>query len=64
MRHSTRKVTRGSGRPARGGRCVEYDPHEAIDLELLHLWIGLSRLREQFCSQPRRRPRGGPTGTM
>lgn len=56
MRHSGRKVTPGSKRS--GSRIVHDDPHDAIDLELLRLWMGLSRLRERLWDGARHvRPR-------
>jgi hypothetical protein len=35
---------------------VTDDPHDAIDLELLALWFGISRLREHLRGTGRRRP--------
>jgi hypothetical protein len=31
------------------------DPHDAIDQELLGIWLSISRLRELILSRPRRR---------
>lgn len=50
---------RGNAAPAQGARdgCPPADdPHDAIDLELLALWLGISRLRESLrMSRGRRR---------
>lgn len=53
MRHSGRKITPGRKRPGRRSDVVHDDPHDAIDLELLRLWMGLSRLRERLCDGAR-----------
>lgn len=58
MRHSGRKVTPGPKRSARRGNVLRDDPRDALDLELLRLWMGLSRLREKLCDGAlRARPR-------
>lgn len=58
MRHSGRKATPGPKRSVRRGDVVHDDPHDAIDLELLRLWMGLSRLRERLSRGARKvRPR-------
>lgn len=54
MRHSERKITPRPKRPRRRGNVRRDDPHDAVDLELLRLWMGLSRLRETLCDAARR----------
>jgi hypothetical protein len=38
----------GDIRPVRGGTQLRSDRHDAIELEVLGLWIGLSRLQQIF----------------
>lgn len=48
MRHSARKITHRSKRPTRRCEIAQDNPHDAIALEFLRLWMGLSRLRERL----------------
>jgi hypothetical protein len=43
MGYSARKATSGPIRPVRGGTQLPSDPHDAIELEVLGLWLGLAR---------------------
>lgn len=53
MRHSGRKNTAGRKPPVTFDTFGQDDPHDTIALELLRLWIGLSRLREDMRTQTR-----------
>jgi hypothetical protein len=46
MGYSARKATSGPIRPVRGGTQLRNDPHDAIELEVLGLWLGLARLHQ------------------
>jgi hypothetical protein len=45
MGYSARKARSGPIRPVRGGTQSRSDRHDAIELEVLGLWLGLSRLQ-------------------
>lgn len=47
------RIVSGPGRPFRSGHSAQGDPHDAIDLEFLRLWLELSRLREKLLSVQR-----------
>jgi hypothetical protein len=55
MRHSGKRVRSGSKRSARRG-AMRDDPHDAMAVEFLRLWMGLSRLRERLQDGPGRTP--------
>ena len=51
MRHSARRS--GPVRPVNRGNPMQGDPSDALALEFLRLWIGISRLRDQCGDGPR-----------
>lgn len=50
---SASKIASRPGRLVQGRSSGEDDPHDAIDFELLQLWIGISRLREKLHTNQR-----------
>ncbi|MFN3658684.1 MAG: hypothetical protein ACK4UO_15650 [Pseudolabrys sp.] len=56
MKDAARRRTTAPVRHAPSARPTADDPHDAINQELLSLWIGISRLRDVLCFRERRRP--------
>jgi hypothetical protein len=61
MGYSARRGTFGPIRPVRGGSPSQDDPHDAIDLEFLGLWLGIARLGQRLrddrgATRPRKQP--------
>lgn len=56
MANSTGKTASGPGRSARRSSAGQHDPADAMEVELLQLWIGISRLRESLRDSRRCRP--------
>ena len=64
MANSTGKTALGPGRFARRCSAEQYDPADTMEIELLRLWIGLSRLREALHDNRRSTPRKQPAARM
>jgi len=46
MGYSARKATSGPIRPVRPAARRKNDPYDAAEMEMLGIWLGLSRLRD------------------